>query len=438
MHTWMIPAPVLAVILILLVTQTAAANAGKEPLPQPLRLESALAAIDAGYPSLRRARALREKAELELEAEQAASNIELEARLEARWIDPNDRAPVEGNDDSRAVVNARKLLSDFGHSSHRIAASQRQADLSLAEEELSHARHRLGVLQQYFNVLLADLAFARDNEAMASAFVSLNRARERRELGQVSDIDLFELEARYQSARGARLRALQEQRRARAELGEILNRPGEAPAQVLGPALPLALPELPDIGSLLEAVDRQSPEIAIRRGEVEVAQRRVAAARTQHRPRLSAEAQVGAWVREFGGDRNPAAVGLVLEIPLYQGRRLGAAVGQATAERHKAQADLDLAMTEVRSAVRDLFYEIEALLIQRDEVTARMDYRELYIDRARALYDMEEAADLGDSMVQQSAAAHFNAATEYALALAFERLALMVGDRSLSPFPPDS
>jgi len=438
MQPRMPPAPALAVMLILLAGHSAVADAGQEPLPQPLRLESALAVIDADYPSLRRARALREKAERELEAEQAAMDIELEARLEARWIDPNDRAPVEGNDDSRAVVNARKLLSDFGHSSNRIAASQRQADLSLAEEELSHARHRLAVLQRYFDVLLADLAFARDNEAMASAFVRQNRARERNDLGQVSDIDLYEIEALYQTARGVRLRALQEQRRARAELGEILNRPGEAPAQVLGPALPLALPKLPDIGSLLEAVNGQSPEIVIRRGEVEVAQRRVAAARTQHRPRLSAEAQVGTWAREFGGDRNPAGVGLVLEIPLYQGRRLSAAVGQATADRHKAQADLDLAMTEVRSAVRDLFYEIEALLIQRDEATARMDYRELYIDRARALYDLEETADLGDSMGQQSAAAHFNAATEYALALAFERLALMVGDRSLSPFSPDS
>jgi outer membrane protein TolC len=437
MRPRMIRARILALI-VLFGCQAAIADTGQEPLPQPLRLEAALAVIDADHPSLRQARALREKAERELQAEQAASDIEVEARLEARWIDPNDNVPIEGNDDSRAVVNARKLLSDFGYSSNRVAASQRQADLSLAEEELTHARHRLAVLQRYFDVLLADLAFARDNEAMASAFVSLNRARERNELGQVSDIDLFELEARYQSARGERLRALQEQRRTRAELGEILNRPGQAPAQVLGPALPLTLPELPDIGSLLEAVDRQSPEIAIRRAQVEVAQRRAQAARAQNRPRLSAEAQVGAWKREFGGDRNPAAIGLVLEIPLYQGRRQSAEVGRATADRHLAQADLDLSLMEVRSAVRDLFFEIEALLVQRDQAIARMDYRELYIDRARALYDLEEAADLGDSMVQQSAAAHFNAATEYALALAFERLALMVGDRSLSPFSPDS
>jgi outer membrane protein TolC len=428
----------LATLLVLPGTPASANEGGTQPLPQPLRLETALALIDADYPVLRRARALRERAERELEAAQAASDIEVDARLEGRWIEPNDLAPVEGSDDSRATITGRKLLTDFGHSRNRIAASQRQAELSFAEEELAHSRHRLAVLQRYFDVLLADLAFARDTEAMASAFVTLNRARDRNELGQVSDIDLFELEAMYQSARGTRLRALQEQRRTRAELAEILNRPNEAPAQVLGPPLPLALPALPDIGRLLEAVDRQNPEISIRRAEVEVAQRRVAAARSGNRPRLSVEAQLGAWQREFGGDRNPAAVGLILEIPLYQGRRQSAAIGQATADRHLAQADLDLAMKEVRSAVRELFFEIEALLVQRDEAIAQMDYRELYIDRARALYDMEESADLGDSMVRQSAAAHFNAATEYSLALAFERLALMVGERSLSPFPPDS
>jgi outer membrane protein TolC len=438
MRIRMCAATLSAVLLVLLAAPAAATETGSQPLPQPLRLETALALIDADYPALRRARALRERAERELEAAQAASDIELQARLAGIWIEPNDLVPVEGSDDSRATITGRKLLTDFGHSRHRIAASQHQAEVSLAEEELAHAQHRLAVLQRYFDVLLADLSFARDTEAMASAFVTLNRARERNELGQVSDIDLFELEAVYQSARGTRLRALQEQHRTRAELAEILNRPHEAPAQVLGPALPLALPELPDIGSLLEAVDRQNPEIAIRRAQVEVAQRRVAAARSENKPRLSVEAQVGTWQREFGGDRNPASVGLILEIPLYQGRRQSAAVGQATADRHLAQADLDLAMKEVRSAVRELFFEIEALLVQRDEAIARMDYRELYLDRARALYDMEEAADLGDSMVRQSAAAHFNAGTEYALALAFERLALMVGEPSLSPFSPDS
>lgn len=432
-HRLLVPAG----LLLLLASGQTAAQAATEPLPQPLRLEHALAAIDADHPSLRRARALREHAERSLDSERAAGDISLDAALDARWIEPNDNPPDDSRNDSRALLVARKLLTDFGHSSHRLSASQRAADISRIEEEIARAHHRLAVMQRYFDVLLADLAFARDNEAMASAFVTLNRARNRNELGQVSDIDVFELEAAYQTARAQRLRAQQAQRISRAKLGEALNRPGEAPARVLGPALPLTLPALPALDRILDTIDGQSPEIAVRRGQVEVAQQRVAAARTEHRPRLNARAQLGWWNREVGAERNPATIGLVLEIPIYQGRRSGAAVGQAMAERHLAEADLAQSMIDVRAAARDLYFEIEALLVQRDEANAQMDFRELYIDRARALYDMEEQADLGDSMVRQSAAAHFNATTEYRLALAFERLALLVGDPSLGVFPED-
>jgi outer membrane protein TolC len=428
---------ILAGLFLTLVPGHAMTQAAPDPLPQPLRLETALTAIDAGHPSLMRARARREQAEQTIEAERANGDVTFDAILDARWVEPNDNTPDDSNNDSRALLVARKLLSDFGHSGHRVAASQREAEIARIEEELAHARHRHAVMQHYFDVLLADLAFARDNEAMASAFVTLDRARNRSELGQVSDIELFELEAAYQTARAQRLRAQQNQRRSRAELGEALNRPGQAPAQVLGPSLPLNLPALPELGRLLDAIDRESPEVAIRRAQVEVAQRHAEAARTQHGPRLNAQAQFGWWNREFGAERNPAAVGLVLEIPIYQGRRSSSAIGEATAVRHLAEAELAQSMIEVRGAVRELYFEIEALLLQRDEAMARMDHRELYIDRARALYDMEEQADLGDSMVQQSAAAHFHAATEYTLALAFERLALLVGDPSLSVFSPD-
>lgn len=407
-----------------------------DPLPQPLRLQAALAAVDDSHPSIRRARALRERAEQDLVAELAAGDLTVDARLEARWIEPNDRVSpdLDGNNDSRALLVARKLLTDFGQTSGRVSASRHLAASALAEEQAAYDRHRLDVLTRFFDVLIADLAFARDNEAMASAFVALNRARERSRLGQVSDIALFEMESRYQTARGQRLRAQQEQRRTRAELAEALNRPGEAPAQVLAPALPLALPELPDLARLVAAVETQGPELMVRRTQLEAAQRRTEAARALNRPRVSAEVQLGTWEREFGGERNPVTAALVLEVPVFQGRQRSAAVGRATAERHFAEAELAQALIEARTAVRSLYYEIEALLIQRDEAAARMDYRELYIDRARALYDMEEQADLGDSMVQQSAAAHFHAATEFQLALAFERLALLLGDPSLSPF----
>ncbi len=405
-----------------------------EPLPDPLRLQSALAAVDALHPQVRRARAEREIAEQELAGTQAGRDVTVNARLEARWIEPNDLAPDQSRNDSRATIVARKLLSDFGQSNAREAASTQRLEAAREMEVLAHARHSLHVMERYFNVLLADLGFARDTEAMAAAFVSKERAEERAQRGQVSDIEVFRLESEYQTLRVQRQRALQNQRRARDELAEALNRPGERIRTVLAPALPLDLPELPGLDDLMAELDSANPTLAAERLQVEAAARGVDAARAQRRPRLYAEAETGYWNREFGGDRNPFAAGLVLEVPLYEGRRQDSRVGHAVAARQRAEADLGQARIEARNRLRELYHEAQALRMQRDEAEWRMDYRQLYIDRARYLYDIEDQADLGDSMVQQSAAAYFNAQTEFELAMVYERLALLTGRSDLSPF----
>lgn len=405
-----------------------------EPLPEPLRLQNALNAVDALHPQVRRARAEREIAEQALAGTQAERDVTVSARLEARWIEPNDLAPDQSRNDSRAAIVARKLLSDFGQSSAREAAGTRHLEAAREMETLAHARHTLDVMDRYFNVLLADLGFARDTEAMAAAFVTKERAEERAERGQVSDIEVFRLESEYQTLRVQRQRALQNQRRTRDELAEALNRPGERIRTVLAPALPLELPDLPGLDELMAELESANPTLTAERLQVEAAARGVDAARAQRRPRLYAEAETGYWNREFGGDRNPFAAGLVLEIPLYEGRRQDSRVGHAVAARQRAEADLGHARIEARNRLRELYHEAQALRMQRDEAEWRMDYRQLYIDRARYLYDIEDQADLGDSMVQQSAAAYFNAQTEFALAMVYERLALLTGRGDLSPF----
>ncbi|MFO7953571.1 TolC family protein [Thioalkalivibrio sp.] len=405
------------------------------PLPDPMRVDDALDRVDALHPRVRQARAEREQARAELEATRAERDATVDARLEARWIEPNDQIEDRSRNDSRAAIVARKLLSDFGQSHARESAGEQRLDAARQREELAHARHRIHVLERYFDVLLADLAFARDTEAMAAAYVSKERAEERNQLDQVSDIEVFRLESEYQNLRVQRTRAQQSQARTRAALAEALNRPDRRVRTVLAPMLPLELPELPDLDTLLSELDNTSPRLLAERRQVEAASREVAASRTERRPRLYAEAESGWWHRDLGGgDRNPFAAGLVLEIPLYEGRRHDSRVGQAVAARHHAEAELGQARIEARNRLRELHDEIRALQTQRDEAAWRMDYRELYIDRARYLYDIEDQADLGDSMVQQSAAAHFNASTEFQLALAYERLALLSGRDDLSPF----
>lgn len=55
------------------------------------------------------------------------------------------------------------------------------------------------------------------------------------------------------------------------------------------------------------------------------------------------------------------------------------------------------------------------------------DYRELYLDRSRALYEMEVKADLGDAMVRVSEAERNLRKIQFDITLGWARLETLVG-----------
>ena len=54
-------------------------------------------------------------------------------------------------------------------------------------------------------------------------------------------------------------------------------------------------------------------------------------------------------------------------------------------------------------------------------------HRDLYLDRSRAIYEMEVKTDLGDAMVRLSEAQLADARNRFARALAWERLKVLTG-----------
>ncbi len=67
------------------------------------------------------------------------------------------------------------------------------------------------------------------------------------------------------------------------------------------------------------------------------------------------------------------------------------------------------------------------LRASREEAQTRIDYRELYLDRSRTLYEMEVSSDLGDAMVVSSQARLRQAEIEYRLLLNWARLNALRG-----------
>jgi len=114
------------------------------------------------------------------------------------------------------------------------------------------AAQQLEVLTRFLDVLLADLAFARYDEALAVAYVQFDRASVRRELGQYSDLAVLELESTYQEMLQERAASQIAQQLTRTLLAQAVNRPGQLPRDLLIPELPKIPDPLPDAEPLLD------------------------------------------------------------------------------------------------------------------------------------------------------------------------------------------
>ncbi|MBK5965094.1 hypothetical protein CCR95_13605 [Thiocystis minor] len=113
------------------------------------------------------------------------------------------------------------------------------------------AAQQLEVMARFFDVLLADLSFASESEAMAVAYIQFDRASVRRQLGQVSELRVLELETVYQNLLHRRAANEIGQQWARSLLAQALGQPEDIPRNLTEPTLPTLADGFPTLDALL-------------------------------------------------------------------------------------------------------------------------------------------------------------------------------------------
>ncbi len=407
----------------------------KPPLPEPLTLEAALGAIDDRHPTIATARA--ETAALASAVAEAAADDDLtiDLDLQAHRIEPRDDSPYGGTDDSRASLTLYKRLYDFGRTRHRRDAAEKALASGRANEAEAQLTLRREVMAAYFSVLLADLTAATANEAMSVAYVRFDRARDQHELGRISEVELLRLEDEYQKTLLARQRAETLQRQRREKLALLLDRPGELSSSLEPPSLPGLTAPLPDFDTLLAEALENSPRLKQLDARIDAIEARRKAVRAGRKPDLYLQLEAHEYRQTFGS-RTPWRAIIGLDIPLYQGGRIDAGLAAVEAERQKLLAGKRSAEFAIRQRLLETLQEIETLQLQLKQAAIREDYRELYLDRSRAQYELEIKTDLGDAMVEQSAARAFAEQTRFDLALAREKLVELTGNTAWSALQP--
>ena len=414
------------------------ADSRPEPLPDPLTLEKALALADEPHPDLQIAEARVRAAEAELQGAQSDDDLDIYIEGAVGYLEPPDYALDQTKDENRLKISIDKTLYDFGRTSAASDAAARQLSSRKILYISARQQRRLDIMRRFFDVVLADLQFYRYNEEMAVEYVALDRLRDRRELNQVSDLDVLEQETAFQRARTLRTRSQNRQRQTRARLALALNRPGELPSTVVPPQLPQLDQQLPEVEQLQKLALVENPELKALREQLEASLALVDNARAGNNPSLNGRLEAGNYSREREQTRyGEWRAELSIQVPLYDGNRTDAGVAREKARLFETRSRLTRAEVNVRQQVLELWLRLDTLRAEREQRQTEKSYRELYLDRSRALYELEVKADLGDSMVRYTEAERNMVESDFEMALTWARLNALLGQLDLDkPFVP--
>ena len=398
-------------------------------MAEQLTLEEALASVSAPHPDRRVAES--DLALARADREQVASRQDFSLFLDGS-LRTGRRPDADWKPDNVGRIVARKSLLDFGRSSQAIDAADHEIAARQAALLNVENLRRLDIMARYFDVLLADMQYAADNEFLAITYVEWDKAKNRFELGQISKPDLLRLDASFQDVRERRNAGLQRARITRQKLANAMNLPGKLPAELADPALNDNARSVPDYDALLPWVMAKNLRVQTLQAQIAAADARVTAIRADRNPSLDAEVIGGAYSRETI-TRDEVSAGLVFNIPLYQGGRVDARVARELAQKERTAAELEKLKFDLSEALLATLQEIELLRgSSRGAADKQMEYRDWALERARAEYELELKTNLGASMAEIQIAQQRRKQVEYRLALALARLDALSGG-SLPP-----
>ena len=403
--------------------------------PEPLNLQYALSMANrADSPEIMGYSAQRQMALADQELVMSESGFFAEINGRLRYVDPSPALPSDKTNDNKLSLDLSKRLYDFGRSSSNISASQQH----LASVEALYAdtisKRSIHILQTYFNVLLADLIFDHANEAMAVDYVTLDKLRSRFELGQISDVELLAMENKYRETRRERSEAQRVQRISRNRLSQLVS-PGQLSTDLEMPDFVRlkklsVLRSLEDLDSLYELAYKQNSRLLSHEHKLEAIRHKVDAFQAEKYPVISAHIQAADYARNLGSNDQFRA-GLEIKVPLYQAGQENSKIKKATGKMILLESERIQIKYEVEQQILEFWLEISDLKQQisaeNSDVDVILDYRELYLDRSRALYELEVTSDIGDAMVELTQAQLFKLQTVFELAIAWAKLDSLLG-----------
>lgn len=401
------------------------APTAQQRLPEPLTLEAALAIAAEQDPRVMLAQAKSQQANAQLAALSSLDSFKMQFNGGLVRREFNGRE----EDFNNVYVTLQKQLYDFNRSALSQSAAQTKYQAEQALERLAVSDYRQSVIKAFYDVLLADAAYAVENEQLAIEYVALDNAKEELAVGKLSELDIAALDEPYQRTLVRRALAESQQRNTRAALAELLGFPNKLPETlVASKQSELAKRKLDDPKTLQAKALDNNPELKAAQLMIEAAELSLQSAEKLNMPRIDAIGRAGWHSQVETLYEGRWRADLAISMPIFDGGLKDAEVDKAKAELNKQRA-LRLALErQTRQAVLETALAIERLKTREAQVKVAGDFAERYLDKSRTEYQFERKTDLGDSLVRVTRAEFEALQLQRDRAVLWDSLAKLLGE----------
>jgi outer membrane protein TolC len=258
--------------------------------------------------------------------------------------------------------------------------------------------------QLYLQAIAGESRIASTRAQLATAEALLSLARDRKASGLGAGIDVLraqvEVEAQHQRLIVAEQQAAQE----KLDLARAIGLPLGQPFRLSD-----SMPSAAEVPLTVEEATRRAweerPDLKAARARVGAAEATVKAAQGERWPSLAVSADYGAIGNDVPDSRATFTLGAALEVPLFEGGRLSARVGEAQARLATARARLEDQRASVYYEVQTVFLDLKAAADRVEVAEGTLGLAREQLQQARDRFEAGVADNLEVVQAQQTLAA---------------------------------
>lgn len=290
-------------------------------------------------------------------------------------------------------------------------------------------KRKLLAMQYFFDTKLAEMYQQYILEVLAMKAIYRNRAADVAHLERVSDIELLEKESALAKASAQNYKAKQNFYLKKQKLTNLLSLDFYAIETIETPDLKIYLnKKIPENNKLQTLALKNDINYILLKQKLQMIQSQIKSYKSDLGIQINTNIMYGIEEQKTPQtDDTRYEANINLKIPLYDSHANDNKVQLLIIEKKKIQ-------NKIEQYKYDLSLKIEQLLVRLNynkrllkAASAKLDYRNLYLEKSRLVYQFDKASDLGDSLALLSKAEYEYEKILYDYVMTYENLNLITG-----------